>query len=199
VAADLITSGEPVLVGVADVPRRRVSLEALVAGVSSVGLAVASWSALERAPGIAAGFQHIVGLDPPPGGLDDPLLRPAWLGHAAWGAPEAEFALAVWTAELELRPALVDAWRRLRAGEAIPSALCGSGRYPRSPECCGRLLRVLTELGLVDFDPAAQTCRVIAASRTELERSASYCAYRRRLAAIVRTLEREPAMRAAAA
>jgi single-stranded-DNA-specific exonuclease len=198
-AADLITSGEAVLVGVADVPRRRASLEALIAGVSSGGLAVVSWSALERDPKLAAGFEHLVALDPPPGGLADPLLRLAGLGHAAWGAPEAEFALAVWTAELELRPALVDAWRRLRAGETIDSALCGSGRYPRSPECCGRLLRVLTELGLVDFDPAAPACRMIPASRTELERSASYRVYRQRLAAIARALEGEPAIRAMAA
>jgi len=204
VAADLLTSGEAVLVAVADVARRHASLEALLAGLAPAGLAVASWSALERNRDIAAGFEHLVALDPPPRGAGDPLLRLAPLGHAAWGAPEAEFALRVWTAQLELRPALVDAWRALRAlrapdAEELRGALCGSGRYPRSPECCGRVVRVLGELGLIAFDPDRLTCQVLEAPRTELDRSAAYRAYRERLAAVSRALENEPAMHTLAA
>jgi len=202
VAADLLTSGEPALVAVADLPRRRRSLEALLGGLAPEGLAVASWSALEREPGITAGFEHLVAFDPPPSGVPDPLLRLAPLGHAAWGVPEAEFALAVWTAELELRPALVDAWRALRAlrgsdRDAGRTALRGGGRYPRSPECCGRIVRVLRELGLVEME--AGDLRVVDAGRTELERSPAYRAYRGRLAAIGNALAGAAALRAAAA
>jgi single-stranded-DNA-specific exonuclease len=204
VAADLLTSGEAVLVAVADVARRHASLEALLAGLVPAGLAVASWSALERDQDIAAGFEHIVALDPPPRGAGDPLLRLVPLGHAAWGAPEAQFALMVWTAELELRPALVEAWRALRALQASDTeelrvALCGSGRYPRSPECCGRVVRVLDELGLIEFEPGRLRCQVLEAPRTELDRSAAYRAYRERLAVISRALEDEPTMRTLAA
>ena len=203
VAGDLLTSGEPALVAVADVPRRRRSLEELLAGLAPDGLAVASWSALERDPGIVTGVRHLIALDPPPGGIRDPLLRLAPLGHAAWGPPEVEFAIAAWTAELELRPALVDTWRALREaadsnGGSLRAALCGSGRYPRSPECCGRILRVLTELGLVVFEPPA-SCRVTDAGRTDLERSPAYRAYRDRLAAIANALGDEVADRAAVA
>jgi single-stranded-DNA-specific exonuclease len=199
VAADLLTSGEPVLVAVADVPRRRTSLEELLAGLDADGLPVASWSALQRGPAIVSGFEHLVALDPPPGGMHDPRLRLAPLGHAAWGPPEVEFALQVWTAELDLRPALVDAWRALRAGEPPRSALAGSGPYPRSPECCARIVRVLGELGLVEFDPTTLVCRVIDSARTDLERSPAYRGYRDRLSAVARALESDRAKRAAVA
>ncbi|MFL5866883.1 MAG: single-stranded-DNA-specific exonuclease RecJ [Thermoleophilaceae bacterium] len=201
VAADLLTSGEPVLVAVADVPRRRASLEERLAGLAPDGLAVASWWTLEREPDVAGEFHHLVALDPPPGGLHDPLLRLAPLGHAAWGPPEAEFALAAYTAELDLRPAMVDAWRALREadGEQLGAALRGSGRFPRSPECCARIVKVLTELGLVSFDASARTCAVIASERTDLDRSDAYRGYRERLAAIASALEAELPRRAAAA
>ena len=203
-AADLLTSGESVLVAVADVRRRQASLEERLAGLLPEGLPVASWWALERQPGTAAGFHHLVALDPPPGGIRDPLLRIAPLGHAAWGAPEAEFALAAYTAELELRPPMADAWRALRGLEggdpdALGRALRGSGRYPRSPECCGRIVKVLVELGLASFEEAGPALEVAESARTDLDRSAAYRAYRARLAAIADALEGELTVRAAAA
>ena len=52
--ATCFTSGEPVLVAVADVPRRRAGLEQIVAGLAAGGLAVASWTALAADPSLAA-------------------------------------------------------------------------------------------------------------------------------------------------
>jgi hypothetical protein len=119
-------------------------------------------------------------------------LRHAVL-HLAWGPAELQFAEAVWRSELELRPALADAYRALRGttqrGEALRQALAGTARYPRSPEVCGRLLRVLRELELVEYLPCADggpACTLPAdAPRTDLERSPSYRAYTARLHTLV--------------
>ena len=66
VAGDLFSSGERVLVAVADVPRRRAGLEAVVAGLSDGPMPVVSWAALAARPELARGFEHLVALDPPP-------------------------------------------------------------------------------------------------------------------------------------
>jgi single-stranded-DNA-specific exonuclease len=197
VAGDLFSSGEAVLVAVADVPRRREGLEAIVAGLAPDGMPVASWRAIATEPQIVSRFDHLVALDPPPGGVSDPLLGLGPRPHLAWGPAEAEFALLVWRAELELRPALVETYRALRelpdapAPEAVEAALRGPGRYPRAPETCAPLLLVLAELALVDFDVESRSCRVLEAPRTELARSAAYGACHSRLAAIERTLAGE--------
>ena len=210
VAGDLFTSGESVLVAVADIARRREGLASIVAGLAQGGMPVASWGAIGAEPGLAAGFDHLLALDPPPGGQADPLLRAAPCSHLAWGPGEAEFALLVWRAELDLRPALVDSFRALRALEAgaqpdaLERALAGRGRYPRAPELCARLLRVLRELRLVELDLDPPACRVLPGARAELERSPTYGACRERLRAIERALAAElptaapePAARAA--
>jgi hypothetical protein len=187
VAGDLLSSGESVLVAVADLQRRRASLEALVAGMAGEeGLAVASWTALAADPALAAGFRHLLALDPPPGGMADPLLRLAPIGHAAWGPEEAAFALAVWRAELELRPALTETFRALRGLAArasaaeLEAALAGTGAYPRSAHCCGRVLRVLAELGLVETQLDTPSCTVVEGVRSDLELSPAFRAYRTR-------------------
>src|SRR5204863_6636488 len=64
VAGDLFTSGERVLVAVAHVERRREGLERIVAGLAPGGMPVVSWAALAAAPELAAGFDHLVALDP---------------------------------------------------------------------------------------------------------------------------------------
>jgi single-stranded-DNA-specific exonuclease len=197
VAGDLFTSGERVLVAVADVERRRQGLEQVVAGLAPEGMAVASWDAIASDPRLALGHDHLVALDPPPGGLPDPLLRQGPTTHMAWGPAEAEFALQVWRFQLDLRPALADAYRALRplppgaAPDALREALQGPGRYPRDAASCARLIGVLTELGLVEFDANGPSCKVIQTGRTDLERSATYRACVDRLAAIERALAAE--------
>jgi single-stranded-DNA-specific exonuclease len=197
VAGDLFTSGESVLVAVADVPRRRQGLEQIVAGLAPDGMAVASWSAIAADPRLAGGHDHLVALDPPPGGLADPLLRQGTRAHLAWGPAEAEFALSVWRAELGLRPALADAYRLLRQlppdadPDAIQAALQGAGRYPRAPVACARLVAVLTELALIEFCAGPPGCRVLEARRVDLQGSGAYRACVERLAVIERALATE--------
>ncbi|MGH2743447.1 MAG: single-stranded-DNA-specific exonuclease RecJ, partial [Thermoleophilaceae bacterium] len=115
VAGDLFSSGEAVLVAVADVPRRQQGLDEIVAGLAPGGMAVASWAGIAADPELARAFDHLVALDPPPSGRADPLLRAGPSAHLAWGPAEAEFALLVFRADLDLRPALADAYRALRA------------------------------------------------------------------------------------
>jgi single-stranded-DNA-specific exonuclease len=197
VAGDLFTSGERVLVAVADVARRRQGLEQIVAGLAPDGMPVASWTAIAADRTIAAAHDHLVALDPPPGGVADPLLRQGIPAQMAWGPAEAEFALCVWRAELDLRPALAGVYRALRElppeadAASIQHALQGSGRYPRAPRVCAVLLTVLTELGLVEFSADPPACRILETPRTELERSAAYRAAAERLAAIERALAAE--------
>jgi single-stranded-DNA-specific exonuclease len=194
VAGDLFSSGESVLVAVADVPRRRAGLEAVVAGLSHGPMPVTSWGALAAHPALADGFDHLVALDPPPGGIADPLLRSTPRGHLAWGPAEAEFAISAWRAELDLRPQLIETYRAIRelapnaTARELEAALRGSGRYPRNALACARPVRVLTELGLIELDPAARTCRVLDAVQSDLELSPTYRASREQLAAIERAL-----------
>jgi single-stranded-DNA-specific exonuclease len=206
VAGDLFTSGEDVLVAVADVARRRQGLESIVAGLAPRGMAVASWRAIATEPELVRRFDHLVALDPPPRGRADPLLRGGPCVHLAWGPVEAEFALLVFRAELDLRPALTDVYRALRglapgaAPQALQAALAGSGRYPRSPECCARVLAVLRELGLVELALEEPSCRVREGVGGDLERSSVYRACGERLTAIERALAAElPEGRAARA
>ncbi len=204
VAGDLFTSGAAVLVAVADVPRRRRGLEEIVAGLAPGGMAVASWAAIAADPELARSADHLVALDPPPGGRADPLLRAGPRAHLAWGPAEAEFALCVYRAELDLRPALADAYRALRAlpeaatPEDVERALAGAGRYLRTPESCARLLAVLDELELVELALERRACRVREGVRADLTRSSAFRASGERLAAIERALAAELPRRAPA-
>ncbi len=191
---------------VADVPRRRQGLEAIVAGLARGGMPVASWAAIAAEPGLTGGFEHLVALDPPPGGRADALLRTGPRAHLAWGPAEAEFALLVYRAALDLRPALTDTYRALRAlpPDAAPddleAALTGTGRYPRTPESCARVLAVLSELELVELDLERRSCRVREGVRADLTRSSAYRAGGEQLAGIERALAGElPERRAYAA
>jgi single-stranded-DNA-specific exonuclease len=198
VAGDLFSSGESVLVAVADVPRRRAGLEAVVAGLSDGPMPVSSWGALAARPSLANGFTHLVALDPPPGGIADPQLRTVPRAHLAWGPAEAEFALTAARAELDLRPQLTEVYRALRElppggpPEDVEAALRGNGRYPRNARACARLASTLTELSLIELDPGARTCRVLDAVQSDLELSPTYRASRDQLAATERALAELP-------
>jgi len=197
VAGDLFSSGESVLVAVADVPRRRAGLEAVVAALAGGPMPVVSWETLASRPDVAAGFQHIVALDPPPGGVADPLLNSAPRAHLAWGPAEAEFAIAAYRAVLDLRPQLADLYRALRElppdsnAAALEAALRGSGRYPRAAPACARLLKVLTELGLIELDLDARHCHIIEAVQSDLDLSPTYRAARADLEATEHALAPE--------
>lgn len=219
IAGDLVSSGECTLVVCADVSRRRDGLDAVVGGLGaslsgqpSRAPAVVGWHALTADPHLASGFEHLLALDPPPHPAGIGLLAAAPGGgyaHLAWGPPEAAFALGVAQTELDLRPALADVYRGLRAaggaaGDGLATLLRGTARHPRSPAVCGRVLRVLAELGLLELDRDGLRCQVVeGARRTELERSLAHRAYVARLAHTSEWLQRccatvAPAIRHAA-
>jgi single-stranded-DNA-specific exonuclease len=205
VAGDLFSSGESVLVAVADVPRRREGLEAVVAALANGPMPVASWSALASRPELGAGFEHLVALDPPPGGTSDPVLSITRRAHLAWGPAEVEFSIAAYRTVLDLRPQLTELYRALRElppgaeRTELEGALRGLGRYARPAALCARLLRVLTELGLIELDLDAGTCRIVEAVQSDLELSPTYRAARAELEATEQALAPELPQRAPAA
>jgi single-stranded-DNA-specific exonuclease len=187
VAGDLISSGEPTLVVCADVPRRRGVLEQVL-GARVAPLV--SWAALAAQPELAEPFAHVVALDPPPGAAGEALLAAlpgGGFAHLAWGEPEVAFALALAQAELDLRPPLTAVYRALRevggaSGDELRTLLCGDGRYPRSAALCGRLLRVLVELGLATY--SERRCELVPGARADLETAPTYKRSQQQLGAV---------------
>ncbi len=180
VVAELSSCGEEVLAVVADRERR--------AALAGEGVELADAAALEAAPELAAGFEHVVLVDPPPfAHIENLAVRATPKGgyvHLAWGEAEHRFALAMLDEQLARRAVLIALFKDLReAGEVggpeLLAALRGSGSHPRSAVVAARCLRVLIELGLAQGTPAggAGSVGVVSSEKTDLERSASYMAY----------------------
>jgi single-stranded-DNA-specific exonuclease len=148
------------------------------------GFALTSWSALEDEPELAEPFVHVVAIDPPT--RHTVQSGEGWT-HLAWGTSELDFALRIHEWDFALRDPLTTVYRTLRerrgsSGEAVELLLRGEGPQPRTAALAGRLVRVLTELGLASLDregPALQVAEN--PERTALERSPAYTAYQRRL------------------
>ena len=178
--AELVATGDSVLVLAAHAPQRAKALSGRVGG-----FALASYAALERDATLSAPFAHVVALDPP-GAADLPPHAGAGHLHLAWGAPEVEFARRVQAWEHDLRSQLTEVFRGLRqsgsaSGQALRALLEGDGPHPRSAALAGRLVRVLEELGLASLDRATLSLTIAAApERTELTRSAAFRAYHAR-------------------
>jgi len=180
ILAELASSGEPVLALVADAPHR--------ASLAETGARVLEYDDLAREPEVAAEFEHVVLVDPPPSPRDDALAAlPAPGGgylHVSWGERERRFAIAALDAKLARREVLIAVYRDLReagecGGEELRAALCGKGEHPRTPEAAARCFRVLAELGLVHGKPdrGGGTVGVVSSERTDLERSQAYRAF----------------------
>lgn len=209
--AELLSSGAELLAVCADAARRD-ELAALArfgdrpppvacercGGAVLDGLrnpAVVDYMALERAPGLAGEFEHVVLVDPPASQLHERLAgapldgwseaagRPGYL-HEAWDRGGAAQALAMLEAQLAQRPALIAAFRDLReageaSGEPLREALAGAGQRRRGPEAAARCFRVLAELELVRGAPdeGDGTVGVVSSEGTDLERSRAFRAY----------------------
>src|SRR6185295_11386985 len=180
VLGELASGGNEVLALAADAGMR--------AGMARTGVRVADYAELERDPGLAAGFGHVVLVDPPasPGllALAGGAEREGCYLHRVWGDAEWRFALSSLAVQLAQRPALIAAFRDLReageiVGKDLRDALAGSGPQPRSAEAAARCFRVLSELELVRGEPTAsgEPVGVVSSEGTDLERSASYRAY----------------------
>jgi single-stranded-DNA-specific exonuclease len=215
VLAELVSSGERVLALAADASRRAAlaagpaalarfggaaglvvcgrcpahAVEA-AAGWKDGSLVLADYAALELAPGLAAAFEHVVLVDPPPLARIDALAAvPAAAGggylHPVFGAGERSFALAVLEEQFGLRAQLRSLFRALRAAgapaeEALREVLRGEGRFPRSAELAGRCTSVLRELGVVQEggESGVRTLGVVSSDPTDLEGSQAFRACR---------------------
>ena len=165
--AALVHTGEPVLVVVADGPARAAQLTGRLGG-----FAITSWDALQRDPGLADGYHHLVALDPPLHPDQEALVadgHPAQMAHLAWGEPELRYSRDVLERDLALRPGLVGTYRALRDGRSLLAAL-----GDRPVAAAGRLLGVLLELGLAEVDDDGTVTVPPPAQPTDLERSVAF-------------------------
>jgi single-stranded-DNA-specific exonuclease len=173
--ADLVATGEPVLVVCAHADQRA---EALAGRVG--GFALTAWP---QAPALGERFEHIVALDPSPFGAETTLPGQGYT-HQAYGPPELRFALTIHEWEYTLLEPLRALYRALRdgpvAGDAAEGLLRGAGRRPRTAAFAGRLLRVLVELDLVAFDAHSFRLAPEPLKKVAPEQSPAYVAYRRR-------------------
>jgi single-stranded-DNA-specific exonuclease len=169
---------------------------------AETGLAVTDYLALERAPELAASFEHVVLVDPPSNAADEmrvglPCAQGPGFLHLLWTDAERDFATRALAEQWPSRDAVAAFFRALQAlgeggGEQLRKALAGSGEHPLCPEACARRFRVLAELGLVQGTPAggAGIVRVVSSGRTELQNSAAFRAYSERLSEAQRYLAR---------
>jgi hypothetical protein len=156
------------------------------------GVALADWAALQRAPEMASGFAHTVMVDPPPfAHLEHCAQAGSGFLHLAWGDAEVALSLRVHGEEWPRRAALAALYRVLRDRDSSGSglseddlrgALHGPGRPPRAPEVGARRIRVLEEMGAIEWDRerTPQRPRVVSSVRKDLELTASFAAYRDR-------------------
>jgi single-stranded-DNA-specific exonuclease len=191
VVGELASAGAGEVLAVVACRERRVALAA-------DGVVLADAAALAADPQLAAGFEHVVFVDPPQfAQVEELAMAGEDYAHLAWGDAEHRFATAMLDEQLARRAVLIALFRDLReAGEAsgpeLLAALRGSGRQPRSAETAARCLRVLSELGLVRGTPdgGGGSVGVVSSEGTELERSAAYSAYGARHQEGLRYLER---------
>jgi single-stranded-DNA-specific exonuclease len=164
-------------------------------GQLTAGLTLVDYGALERDPRLAAGFEHLVLVDPPRGELDVARAQlpcsasGAGFLHALWTDAERVFADQALAEQWATREGVAATYRALRqTGDArgcrLRQALTGGGAYPLCPEAAARRFRVLHELGLLQGSPqgGAGVVRVVSSVRTDLQRSAAFRAYSDRLA-----------------
>ncbi len=203
----LVAGGESLLVVCADAQRRWSHLHERLGG-----FALCDYRALELDPQLAGPFTHVALLDPPAWGHAEAVAHAGDADryvHLCWGPAELAYARQALVRDYDLRAALADCYRALRAagrceGEALSRLLAGGAppgvvdaRPSRPASLAGRLLRVLVELGLavVDRDGASVEVRSDA-SRTELERSVTFRAAQAVLAEGLARLPAAPVLHA---
>jgi single-stranded-DNA-specific exonuclease len=166
------------------------------------GLALTDYAALAREPALAAGFEHVVLVDPPASAAQEAAaVTPPTSGegflHRLWGEPELPFARAALAEQWASREGVAAAFRALReagpaAGGAFREALAGADSNPLCAEATARRCRVLEELGLLQGSPDAGDglVGVVSSGRTDLQRSGAFRAYSAAHAEAQRFLER---------
>ena len=204
-AGDLLTSGAPVLVVVADVARRRAGLERTSRAWRPAASAWSRGSRSAAEPGARPSVHRTCW----------PWTRPrsarAW---SSWPAPRARGSPS-WpgAGRDRVHPGLLAplARRARRAGRTVAVAqhrrrawtapswtrrCAARARIRATAALAGRMLRVLAEAGLVEVDVRAREVLVVSTERTSLDRSPAFRAYATRLDAALRHLD--PAVASAA-
>ena len=162
----------------ADVTRRLPGLRERVGGFTLAG-----YAELEADPSAALAFAHVVALDPPTGAAGDRALRAgAGIASLAWGEPELRFAAQMLEHDYGLRASLVPLYRALRlrgraAGAELEALLRGDGSHGRSAQLAGRLVRVLSELELVELMRDPPALAILDHAPTALDRSPAFRFY----------------------
>jgi single-stranded-DNA-specific exonuclease len=203
VLADALAGGGSVLAVCAEVSRRLEGLSTRTGGFS-----LCSYHALEREPGLADRFAHVVALDPPTAASAHEVLRRRPEGaqggymHQSWGEAELRFAEQMHELEYGLRASLAALYRGLRqvgraAGGELERLLRGEGPHGRPARLAGRLIRVLAELELVSLDRDLPALAMAGAAPTALERSPAFRVYSQRYEDGRRYLSSEKARRSA--
>jgi single-stranded-DNA-specific exonuclease len=180
VLRDALADGS-VLALCTDVPRRVAGL-----GQRVGGFCLSSYHALELDPLLSQRFAHLVALDPPSCADHDRLIRSgAGFTHLAWGEAELRFAQQMHELEYGLRHSLIALYRSIRlcrraAGGELERLLRGESSPGRPGRLAGRLVRVLSELGLVSLDCDLPALAFAGGAPTALEHSAAYRVYAQR-------------------
>ncbi len=210
--AQLVSTGENLLLLTADVARRRQLLRSLPRTNSGGGqvllagsrcaaqalrqrlkrtrenppvLALADFATVTAVPEAAAGFSHIVFIDPP---LNRAVFRSVAAGaagayiHLLHCLHEVQFTEKVLEHEFSLRAPIIKVYRHLKTGKTYPldetteRLLLAGGKYLRQPAMVARCLRVLEELDLLSVeDRAGKPIMTLQdAGKTSLENSATY-------------------------
>ncbi len=162
----------------ADVSRRLPGLRERVGGFT-----LAAYDELDANPAAALGYAHIVALDPPTGAAGDRALRAgAGIASLAWGESELRFAAQMLEHEYGLRASLVSLFRAVRscgraAGAELEALLRGEGSHGRSARLAGRLMRVLSELQLVELVRDPPALAILDHAPTALDRSPAFRFY----------------------
>ena len=169
------------------------------------GVALADWAALELAADVVSAFPHVLLADPAPRPAVEALALAADVrgeGFVHVLSSHRDPSLSVRALELALpdRAALGELYRALRREapdrpldlRAARAVLEAASPVRRSPEWCGRALRVLAEVGVVRVTGAGRETmlEVVSSVRGELERSPSYAANRMAHEECVRFLTR---------
>lgn len=203
VLGDVLSSRGEVLCVCADALRREATLRRTLAGLlpqaepgATSNLHIICWDELARCPELGLRFEHLVAVDPPPLSDGTELLETISgpggeaFYHLAFGPGEVEFAELVFASQLDLRKPLIEVFRSLRSachltGSELRAALEGNDSYRRSEGVCGRIVRVLCELGLGSYTPSqadgGPALSFVSSLETDLSNSSAYRAYQERL------------------
>ncbi|MHB1362010.1 MAG: single-stranded-DNA-specific exonuclease RecJ [Thermoleophilia bacterium] len=146
---------------------------------------LADFATITAIPGLAGHFKHLVFVDPPWNRrIFDAITgaAPESFVHLFYCSDEVQFTGKVLEHEYDLRGQSARVYKHLETGikypldETTERLLLAGGKYLRQPVLIARCIKVLEELSLISIEDGADgpMMSLLAAKRTELDRSAVY-------------------------